>query len=286
MATRTQLDPETHAAGQRLRIGAAAVHLDARAGLELRLSRDAGGSWSLYADRPALLVASRGERWWYRGEWRPAPANMVRLLEAGEVVQGRAEVPGLRLQIALDDERLGRAVPPGQRSIGFTSLLLHGAETLAAEALRHAAAGECSRAVVAAARQLARLALGVRRLVPVDGPASAPPPAPGVARARAYLVGTADRLVSLAELSAVAGLSRHHLARRFAVEVGLPPHLFHVHVRLAHARRLLATGSDVAAAAHASGFADQAHLTRWCSRVEGVTPGQYRRAALAAHDAD
>ena len=44
------------------------------------------------------------------------------------------------------------------------------------------------------------------------------------------------------------------------------------------ARALLERGCRPAEAAALTGFADQAHLTRWFRRVVGVTPGLYRNS--------
>jgi AraC family transcriptional regulator len=70
--------------------------------------------------------------------------------------------------------------------------------------------------------------------------------------------------LQLAELSAVAGLSRSHFARAFRNTIGMAPHTFVLQRRLARAVELLMrpptpTGKEVAARC---GFADQAHLTR------------------------
>lgn len=45
--------------------------------------------------------------------------------------------------------------------------------------------------------------------------------------------------------------------------------------RVIRARALLAQGLPPAAVAAATGFADQAHLTRVFRRITGVTPGRY-----------
>jgi AraC-like DNA-binding protein len=84
--------------------------------------------------------------------------------------------------------------------------------------------------------------------------------------------------VTLAELAAVAGLSRFELARRFSAQMGLAPHAFQTNLRVARARTLLAAGGAPAAVAAACGFADQAHLTRTFRVAVGVTPGRYARA--------
>ena len=66
----------------------------------------------------------------------------------------------------------------------------------------------------------------------------------------------------LVELSAVAGLSRFELVRRFGAQIGLTPHAFQTNLRVARAKALLPTGAAPAAVAAACGFADQPHLTR------------------------
>ena len=82
----------------------------------------------------------------------------------------------------------------------------------------------------------------------------------------------------LVELSAVAGLSRFELVRRFGAQIGLTPHAFQTNLRIARAKALLTTGAAPAAVAAACGFADQAHLTRTFRLAVGVTPARYARA--------
>ena len=83
--------------------------------------------------------------------------------------------------------------------------------------------------------------------------------------------------VSLADLSAVAGLGRHHLTRSFTRTFGIAPHRYLTQLRLSEARRLLRIGSPIAEAAAIVGFADQSHLTRRFKRAYGITPRQYQR---------
>ena len=58
----------------------------------------------------------------------------------------------------------------------------------------------------------------------------------------------------------------------------MPPHAYLRHLRLAAARRLLALGEAPAAVAAATGFVDQAHLTRRFKGAYGITPGRFRAA--------
>ncbi len=105
---------------------------------------------------------------------------------------------------------------------------------------------------------------------------------PGAGRvARLVMTQLADRLVSppaLAEIAAGTGLSRYQLVRSFRTEVGMPPYAWLAQHRVSAARALLERGCRPAEAAALTGFADQAHLTRWFRRVVGVTPGVYRNS--------
>jgi AraC-like DNA-binding protein len=91
----------------------------------------------------------------------------------------------------------------------------------------------------------------------------------------------ADQLAcppGLTEIAADAGLSRYQLLRSFRAEVGMPPYAWLAQHRVARARVLLERGHSPAQAAVLTGFADQAHLTRWFRRVVGITPGAYRNS--------
>jgi AraC-like DNA-binding protein len=99
-----------------------------------------------------------------------------------------------------------------------------------------------------------------------------------VRRAVVHLDERWDRPVALAELAAVARLSRFELVRRFSAQVGLPPHAYQLNRRVDRARRLLLAGDTPAQVAAACGFADQPHLTRTFRRLVGVTPAHFARA--------
>ncbi|MES4905873.1 MULTISPECIES: AraC family transcriptional regulator [unclassified Streptomyces] len=82
-------------------------------------------------------------------------------------------------------------------------------------------------------------------------------------------------------LAQTIGCSRYTLYRAFHAEVGLAPSAYQRQLRLRRARDLMTTGIGPAAAAAATGFADQAHFTRWFHRAYGLTPGTFRRALAA-----
>ena len=75
--------------------------------------------------------------------------------------------------------------------------------------------------------------------------------------------------------------ARHRttLVKQFARRYGLPPQAG-CNWRVARAR-LLRGGLPLADAAHAVGFADQAHMTRVFKQVYGSTPGVFRKASVA-----
>jgi AraC-like DNA-binding protein len=100
-------------------------------------------------------------------------------------------------------------------------------------------------------------------------------------RARDLLQAAPLTDISGPQLAAAAGCSRFALHRAFVAAYGLTPAGYQRQIRLRLARRLIADGCPISDAAATSGFADQSHLTRWFVRHYAITPGAYRRAALA-----
>lgn len=126
----------------------------------------------------------------------------------------------------------------------------------------------CEEALVAAAGLL--LARHASRRV-------APPPAPAdLRRVRDRLADERLEPPTLADLAAMAGLSRFQVLRRFEKTYGLPPHAWLQQQRAERARTLIRAGLPLAEAAAAAGFADQSHLTRVFVRRFGFTPGAWR----------
>jgi AraC-like DNA-binding protein len=103
-------------------------------------------------------------------------------------------------------------------------------------------------------------------------------PSPSVTQAIRRLHSAPQEPVTLAELAALAGVSRFQLLRGFVREMGITPHAYLVQLRVRLARRLLAQGQTPAQTAPLAGFADQSHLTRAFVRQCGITPGRYRQA--------
>jgi AraC-like DNA-binding protein len=102
-----------------------------------------------------------------------------------------------------------------------------------------------------------------------------------VERAKMCLRERFNEAMSLNELAEAAGLSRFHLLRTFAKQVGMPPHVYQVRLRIERACRLMQAGMLPSVAAMAVGFADQSHFTRHFRTVMDTTPGRYVNAAVA-----
>jgi AraC-like DNA-binding protein len=103
---------------------------------------------------------------------------------------------------------------------------------------------------------------------------------------RDYLQSHLDEQVSTAALSRFSGLTESHLIRAFHREFGLPPHAYHMQLRLAQACEALASGLSVATVAYECGFADQSHLSRKFKQAYGLTPAAWANAVRPHHHAD
>ncbi|NKC33872.1 AraC family transcriptional regulator [Falsiroseomonas selenitidurans] len=105
------------------------------------------------------------------------------------------------------------------------------------------------------------------------------------ARLRAVLAYIEEHLaeeITLADLAAVARLSRFHFARAFRAEAGVAPHAHVTLRRVERAKRLmLEGGTALSEIALACGFAHQAHFTTAFRRVTGTTPGRWREERLS-----
>ena len=90
----------------------------------------------------------------------------------------------------------------------------------------------------------------------------------GRARAGATASGRRDR--------PRRALSRYELARQFRAAQGTSPYRYSLLRRLDRARQLVGHGQPLVEVALATGFADQAHLTRMFHAAFGVSPARHR----------
>jgi AraC-like DNA-binding protein len=202
------------------------------------------------------------------------------LLEPGEVHAGRGARAGdwgyrvVYLPVAVAAELAGGAVGgPGFRRRVVADAELAGALLAAHRATRRADPLQAStRMEVALGRVLRRYgSVAGRSPRPVAGRRA-------VRRAVEVLEGRMTAPPSLAELAAEVGVGRFALVRAFNAVHGLPPYAVLAQLRVRRAAGLLAAGVPPAAVAAATGFTDQAHLSRHFRRVVGLPPGAYRRA--------
>lgn len=93
-----------------------------------------------------------------------------------------------------------------------------------------------------------------------------------------HLQRNLTRRISVAELAEVVGLSESWFAHAFRKANGDTPQRWQLGRRVEAARDLIAQGDlSLAEVAQASGFADQAHLTRAFRSAFGVPPSQWRK---------
>ena len=97
---------------------------------------------------------------------------------------------------------------------------------------------------------------------------------------RDYMRTHVNEAVPTTTLVEISGLTATHCIRAFGQQFGLPPHAYHVQLRLAAACEFLAQGARVANVAHDCGFSDQSHLSRKFREAYGITPAAW--AALVS----
>jgi len=113
-----------------------------------------------------------------------------------------------------------------------------------------------------------------------DGPGRCPswPAHRAVRVVRDYIHDCYAEDSSLDALAALVGLNKYYLLRTFKRLVGIPPHRYRTHVRIARARQLLAQGVPIAQVAFEVGFGTQSRFHEAFHAVVGVAPGSYARA--------
>ncbi|MFC0114645.1 AraC family transcriptional regulator [Kibdelosporangium aridum] len=218
-----------------------------------------------------------------RGSRRTSAAGMVMAFNPDEPHDGRAENDlGFTYRIIHIDPSLVSEVLSDQagRPAGlplFTEPVLY--DPVLAGALNRMYNSLVPEATALARDEaLAETVAAMVRRAAMSAPAAVTQPMPNVQRARDLLDEEYLAPLSADDLATAAGCSRFALYRAFKTTYGMTPSDYQRQLRLRSARRLLRAGVAPAEAAVQSGFADQAHLTRWFRRYYGVTPGTYQRA--------
>jgi len=99
-----------------------------------------------------------------------------------------------------------------------------------------------------------------------------------VRRAMEYLRERLGDSITLDDVADYAAFDKFHLCRAFRAQVGMPPHTYLTHLRIARAKELLLRGVRASDVAPLVGFYDQAQLTRHFRRLVGTTPAQYGKS--------
>ncbi len=104
-----------------------------------------------------------------------------------------------------------------------------------------------------------------------------------VKRALAYIETNLESKIAIKDLASSFGISKSHFSRAFRHSLGCPPMTFVCRRRIERVKQMMTSErqrlSDIALAC---GFADQSHMNRVFRRVEGVSPGAWRRSAEMA----
>ena len=88
-----------------------------------------------------------------------------------------------------------------------------------------------------------------------------------------------DQALSLADLAAVAGLSRMYFAGQFRAATGYRPHDYLLYQRIESAKSMLSrTDMPLAEVALSVGFQAQAHFSTVFKRLTGQSPARWRHA--------
>jgi AraC-like DNA-binding protein len=126
-----------------------------------------------------------------------------------------------------------------------------------------------------AAQQTQRLLQWLVNILMPGAASDLPPYAVILGPALQRLHSGLDCGVNVAELARSCAMSPSQFTRRFKAVMGLAPAHYLQNLRVNGARRLIACGTPLAEAAHAMGFADQAHMQRAFKLRHAMTPGNY-----------
>jgi len=238
-----------------------------------------------------IAVIQQGiNRFWFRSAWHNAGPGSIVVVPPGEVHDGglmKDEVWGERMCYVPVESmaRITEAHTGRRQEARFSSPVIHDKSlarmllrlhrTLASEdpTLDPLEASDC---------QISGLGALVERYGNAPIPDRQDVIPERIRKALELLHDNLALKVTLEELAVRAGLSLYHFIRAFQKHVGLPPHAYLKQLRIKRAQCLLRAGHSIADAALATGFSDQAHLTREFRRSLGLTPGRFADAQPCA----
>ena len=234
------------------------------------------------SDLKVALVLRGANRFRYRGFGWVAPKGTLILAEPGEVhavesVDGAFQV----LILFLDPQAVAglrrSEVRDLREGLSFRNPLNKDrAGVQAFQSLVSALGDTSSSALLVEERLLTSVEALTRAYAVRHSQPESTADASAVRRARDMLHDLYRESITLDDLAKQSGLPKARFLRAFKRLVGVPPHAYQVHLRVDHARRLLASGAGISDAALATGFVDQSHFHRHFRRLHGLTPAQYR----------
>jgi AraC family transcriptional regulator len=126
--------------------------------------------------------------------------------------------------------------------------------------------------------QLAACVVGALSGATATRTASSPNDERRVARALHLIEEASDRPLGLAELAAVACMSKYHFLRTFRRTTGFTPYQYLLGARMRRAAaQLRASRAPVAAIAYEAGFGDLSTFNNRFRKMFGVPPGRFRK---------
>lgn len=214
----------------------------------------------------------RGEtEWWGSGKvWRSVPGCIL-VKQPGDVVRHLSHLgPTTFTAVTLPAHEVARVQAEG-KAVVLPQLVASDERAAPFQRLLDAVAAQADPLSLEVA-----VAEAVDALVVIGG--ARPDHCRPVRRALEYLRAGLAGSITLDALADHAGLDKFHLCRAFRAQLGLPPHTYLTHLRIARAKELLGRGIRASELAPLVGLYDQAQLTRHFRRLVGTTPARYGRS--------
>lgn len=244
--------------------------------------RDSARPWHLVHDTYAFELMLRAERptegRYGSRRFRTVPGTLIHL-HPGEAQIAQLSSPTSAETLFVDPAEVRKSIDPdgyGPEVVVFDAIQTARPSVL--KAFRRMVESMVAPDPSALERQTCLTAALGALFTPIRSlrrPESPPDRTRAVRRILALLNDRLSERVTLEDLEGETGLDRFRLLRAFRLQTGMPPHAYHLALRLAKARRLLQTGAPPAEVAAACGFSDQSHLIRRFRRHFGMTPGLF-----------
>jgi len=249
-------------------------------GIERLQARFRGQAFSRHRhDTYAIGITLAGvQRFHYRGEARHCLPGQCHILHPDEMHDGAAgTLEGFAYRILYIDPCLIQTALGG-RPLPFVSnpvvdLTDWQSDALATAWEMEAPIDDIGRIEIVAAVADILLAISSRAATPLPKLEL-----PGLLHARSLIAARPAKRHPIHELERAADLDRWSLARQFRAAFGTSPSRFRTMRQLDQVRRLVKSGSRLADAALAAGFADQSHMSRQFKRAYGLTPARWAAA--------